>query len=64
MIPDEAVEAALKAMFEKKVGGITEFRRHGWTPTIRTILEAAAPHMLADPHAGFVAWFRSLGDSK
>lgn len=44
-IPEAAVEAALSALFPgKEVQGFT---RAVQEPIIRTILEAAAPHMLA-----------------
>ena len=45
MIPDAAVEAALTAIFPK--GPISEFSRTTWERTVKEILEAAAPHMLA-----------------
>jgi hypothetical protein len=50
-IPDEAVEAALQATFAGKT--ISDFNRRVWTGTVKTILEAAAPHIAAD------AWDRA-----
>jgi len=52
MIPDAAVEAALTAIFPK--GPISEFSRTTWERTVKEILEAAAPHMLAAAKAD--AW--------
>lgn len=49
MIPEAAVEAALVAIFPK--GPISEFSRTTWTRTVHEILEAAAPHMLAEAKA-------------
>ncbi|HCF99572.1 MAG TPA: hypothetical protein DEV93_03410 [Chloroflexi bacterium] len=46
-----AVEAALAALFPDKPA-VDGFTRNVWLPTITTILEAAAPHMLA----GRVEW--------
>jgi hypothetical protein len=43
MIPDEAVEAALESVFST-----SDLSRHVWGQTVRAILEAAAPHMLAE----------------
>jgi hypothetical protein len=43
MIPEAAVEAALESAFST-----SELARTVWEPTIQAILEAAAPHMLAD----------------
>lgn len=43
---DAAVEAALSALFPK--GPISEFSRTTWERTVNEILEAAAPHMLAE----------------
>jgi len=47
VIPDAAVEAALSVLFPKT--GVSGPKRTTWTPTIRAILEAADPHMLAEP---------------
>lgn len=43
MIPDAAVEAALSALFPGKT--VHGFTRAVQEPIIRTILEAAAPHL-------------------
>jgi len=45
MIPDAAVEAALHALFPD-ASEVRGFTRDVQEPIIRTILEAAAPHML------------------
>ena len=47
-IPVEAIEAALSALYPTRPG---EFARNAWETTIHTILEAAAPHMLAQDRA-------------
>jgi hypothetical protein len=46
MISDEAVEAALRKLFPQRA--VSDFNRGVWTPTIKTILEAAAPYIKAE----------------
>lgn len=55
MIPDEAVEAALKDVFTT-----SELSRHVWGPKIRAILEAAAPHMMAAAWDEGMDWANAL----
>lgn len=45
MIPDEAVEAALAAIYPGK--RVTGLARNVWLGNLKTILEAAAPHLMA-----------------
>ena len=47
MIPGAAVEAALAALFPGQET-VSDFSRAVQVPSIRTILEAAAPHMLRE----------------
>jgi hypothetical protein len=47
VIPAEAVEAALSALFPNDAS-VHGFKRAVQEPIVRTILEAAAPYMLAD----------------
>ena len=44
MIPDAAVEAALSALFPDRET-VSDFSRAVQFPSIRTILEAAGPHL-------------------
>ena len=46
MIPEAAVEAALAALFPDQET-VSDFSRAVQVPSIRTILEAAAPHIAA-----------------
>lgn len=52
VIPDEAVEAAVKANLERSEGYLwgntTEDSRAKWREYVRPMLEAAAPYMLAE----------------
>jgi hypothetical protein len=58
VIPEAAVEAALSALFHgKKVHGFT---RAVQEPIIRTILEAAAPHMRAAIQAEVLVHARAV----
>ena len=45
VIPDAAVEAALCALFPDEPD-VKAFKSVFWLPTITTILEAAAPHLI------------------
>ena len=49
MIPEAAVDAAFAALFPKEPTP-SAFKSAVWEPTIRTILEAAAPHLLVHVH--------------
>ena len=60
-IPEAAVEAAFESLFAADAG-MKEFKRATWLPTINKILEAAAPHLMAEAwEVGMVSMYASTG---